>query len=130
MRMFPIVGVAFFAAVAAAFGLMEIAAGRHVWAALMIAEAAVCMAGIKVQLALSIAAQGQSSPRTRRSRRLEQAVLVMWALGGGAAVAFAVAQASAGNREAVLLYAVAAAICAQGLTVQVAAQHVFDRHAS
>ena len=126
----PIVGFAFFAVAAGVFGFMELVAGRYAWAVLMVAGSAVSVAGMRLQVATSLAATEQAQPRPRGPTALEQAVQLVWAFACGAATTVAVMHYRTGHPEAGVLYAAAAVVCALGLAAALTAQRVLCRHQS
>ena len=129
-QLLPIVGFAFFAVAAGVFGFMELVAGRNAWAALMVVGSAVSVAGMRLQIATSLAATEQTQPRPRGATALERAVQLVWAFAGGAATAVAVMHYRTGHPEAGVLYAAAAVACALGLAAALTAQQVLCRHQS
>lgn len=116
-RIVTIVGPSVFAVLSGVLGILELAAARYAWGALLIAGGALLLHGVRLQ--------GRTDPAALREeshlpglRVIERAVQFAWAFAGGAAVSRAVLEGGAGT-EAGTLYTIAAAICALGLLATV-----------
>ena len=127
-RVIPRLGLVVFGAAMAVFGLLELAAGRYDWAALLIVGAALTCSGIRLQFAADVEARWNAPAGQNRMRPLERAVQFLWAFAGGASMAFGVAQWNAGQPESGIVYLMCAGACILGLAVQLAAAYVFLRH--
>ena len=127
-RVIPRLGMVVFGTAMAMSGLMELAAGRYEWAALLIAGAALCCSGVRLQFAADADAQWSAPPSQNRMRPLERVVQFTWAFAGGAAMAFGVAQWNAGQQESSMVYLMCAGACILGLAIQIVAAYGFTRH--
>lgn len=122
----PVIGLFFLGAMPAMPGLVEIPGGRVEWAALPLVATALCLCGIRLRIKADAEWRGASRPS--EAGPLERAVQLLWAFAGGVAMALGLVQWGAGQQEAATVYLMAAGVCALGLTVQLAAPTVFDRH--
>ena len=128
LRAIPWLVLFFFGAAMMSFGVMELMAGRLEWAALLVAGTAVCVGGMRLQIAAGIDAHRNTPRAWRPARVLERAVQLVWVFAGGAATAFGAASWGAGQQKTATVYLMAAGVCALGLAVQLTATRVFDRH--
>ncbi len=115
-RIGPIIGSGIFAVSCCAYAVIEIAAARYAWGALLIAGAALSLHGLRLTAARHRAA-GPHEKRSRIGSVLERAVQLLWAFAGGVAVTLAVTGSGTGA-----LYFAAAACCLLGV-IATAATH-------
>ncbi len=119
-RIGPIIGSGIFAVSCCAYAVIEIAAARYAWGALLIAGAALSLHGLRLTAARHRAA-GRHKECSGIGSVLERAVQLLWAFAGGVAVTLAVTERGIGS-EAGALYLAAAACCLLGV-IATAATH-------